>query len=58
MKLIRNTLLNLVFFSANMHCLGDFICMSPGKGPGIVYSLSEFVQNFYKSPHVVAQHNN
>uniref|UniRef100_A0A1B0ES12 Protein N-terminal glutamine amidohydrolase n=1 Tax=Glossina morsitans morsitans TaxID=37546 RepID=A0A1B0ES12_GLOMM len=26
--------------------------------PGIVYSLSEFVQTFYKSPNVVAQQNN
>ncbi|KAH8401761.1 hypothetical protein KR009_007760, partial [Drosophila setifemur] len=46
-----------ILSNTNMHCLGDFICMSAGKGPGAVYSLSEFVQNFYKSPHVIAQNN-
>ncbi|KAH8254532.1 protein N-terminal glutamine amidohydrolase [Drosophila kikkawai] len=46
-----------ILSNTNLHCLGDFICMSAGKGPGAVYSLSEFVQNFYKSPHVMAQNN-
>ncbi|XP_052842837.1 protein N-terminal glutamine amidohydrolase isoform X2 [Drosophila gunungcola] len=46
-----------ILSNTNIHCLGDFICMSAGKGPGAVYSLSEFVQNFYKSPHVMAQNN-
>ncbi|KAG4078606.1 hypothetical protein HA402_011365 [Bradysia odoriphaga] len=35
---------------ANSHSLDDFICMTPGKGPGTVYSLQQFVYVFYKLP--------
>lgn len=38
------------------HNLDDFICTQSGKGPGIVYSLSQFVYTFYKLPN--AQLNN
>lgn len=41
-----------------MHNLGDFICMTTGKGPGAVYSLAEFVHTFYKTPNVAAQQQN
>ncbi|CAO1371188.1 unnamed protein product [Diamesa serratosioi] len=33
---------------SNAHRLDDFICMKPGKGPGKVYDLLHFVQEFYK----------
>lgn len=45
--------LNLTGFSlltANSHSLDDFICMTPGKGPGTVYSLQQFVYVFFKLP--------
>lgn len=45
-------------FSASAHCLGDFICMTVAKGPGVVYSLSEFVQTFYKTPNMTSQQIN
>lgn len=45
-------------FTASAHSLGDFICMTMGKGPGEVYCLSEFVQKFYKSPNIVSQQMN
>uniref|UniRef100_A0A1L8DA99 Protein N-terminal glutamine amidohydrolase n=1 Tax=Nyssomyia neivai TaxID=330878 RepID=A0A1L8DA99_9DIPT len=34
------------------HSLDDFICMTPGKGPGSVHSLSQFVHMFYKPPNL------
>lgn len=45
--------------TANSHSLDDFICMTPDKGPGTVYSLQEFVYVFYKLPNTqLAQSNN
>lgn len=44
-------------FLGNVHSLGDFISMTPGRGPGTVYSLSQFVQTFFKSPNVAQQNN-
>lgn len=45
--------------TANSHSLDDFICMTPEKGPGTVYSLQEFVYVFYKLPNTqLAQSNN
>lgn len=41
---------SLVLATANTHSLDDFICMKPGKGPGSVYDLLHFVQQFYKPP--------
>lgn len=32
--------------------------MTAAKGPGVVYSLSEFVQTFYKTPSMTAQQVN
>lgn len=40
---------------ANSHSLDDFICMQPGRGPGVVLGLSPFVQRFYKPPHLQQQ---
>lgn len=40
---------------ANTHTLDDFICMTTEKGPGNVFSLSQFVQKFYKQPIIVPQ---
>ncbi|XP_055312348.1 protein N-terminal glutamine amidohydrolase isoform X2 [Sitodiplosis mosellana] len=42
--------------ATNTHNLDDFICTQSGKGPGIVYSLSQFVYTFFKLPN--AQLNN
>lgn len=36
--------------TVNSHNLDDFICTQSGKGPGNVYSLSQFVYTFYKLP--------
>uniref|UniRef100_A0A336MTL6 Protein N-terminal glutamine amidohydrolase n=1 Tax=Culicoides sonorensis TaxID=179676 RepID=A0A336MTL6_CULSO len=36
--------------AASSHSLDDFICMKPGKGPGVVYDLLKFVQTFFKPP--------
>lgn len=36
--------------AASTHSLDDFICMKPGRGPGAVYDLLHFVQQFYKPP--------
>lgn len=44
------------YIATNTHNLDDFICTQSGKGPGIVYSLSQFVYTFYKLPN--AQLNN
>lgn len=32
------------------HNLDDFISTRTEKGPGVVYSLAQFVYNFYKLP--------
>lgn len=42
--------INFRFAGSNNHNLDEFICMEEGKGPGNVYSLSEFVYKFYKLP--------
>lgn len=42
--------LSFLISIANSHSLDDFICMTPGKGPGTVYSLQQFVYVFYKLP--------
>ncbi len=52
---MSKSILNHVYFSpfpptANSHSLDDFICMTPDKGPGTVYSLQQFVYVFYKLP--------
>uniref|UniRef100_A0AAG5D561 Protein N-terminal glutamine amidohydrolase n=1 Tax=Anopheles atroparvus TaxID=41427 RepID=A0AAG5D561_ANOAO len=36
--------------TGSSHSLDDFICMKPGRGPGAVYDLLHFVQQFYKPP--------
>lgn len=41
-------------FIANSHSLDDFICMTPGKGPGTVYSLQQFVYVFFKLPNAAS----
>lgn len=40
---------------ANTHSLDDFICMQPGRGPGVVLGLGPFVQKFFKPPHLQQQ---
>lgn len=56
-QLIKNTILARNRITAtNTHNLDDFICTQSGKGPGIVYSLSQFVYTFFKLPN--AQLNN
>lgn len=55
-KLQKTLNLKINFFIlANTHTLDDFICMTTEKGPGNVFSLSQFVQKFYKQPIIVSQ---
>lgn len=44
-----------LFLTANTHSLDDFICMQPGRGPGVVLGLSPFVQRFFKTAHIQQQ---
>lgn len=46
---------NAHFIPANTHSLDDFICMQPGRGPGVVLGLSPFVQRFFTPPHLQQQ---